>query len=561
MARANGPRLALLPPQGYLEMLGLMAGAKLVLTDSGGVQEETTALAVPCLTMRDNTERPITVDEGTNTLVGRDRALIAATVDEILRGGGKRGRRPELWDGRAAPRIARHLAAWLAGPRHRARRGGRMSARAGMPSATIVNALTVDVEDYFQVSAFESHIARSDWDRLPCRVEANIDRILAMLDAHARTRRSSRSAGSPSAIPRWCAGSPRPATSSQATEPSTGVRATRRATSSSPTFAARRTLLEELTGSPVRGYRAPSFSVGPANPWAFECIARGGLSVQLERLSDPSRSLRRARPRRGSRTRCVPGLLELPVATVRMLNTNWPAGGGGYFRLLPYRVSQWSLDRIHRQRRPARDVLFPSVGDRSRPAARRGRLREDPFPPLPESRSHAASARPAAARLSLGSRRSRLSRRGALMSAEAVVGPHAGARRRRCRVRAFRRADAARWDAFVARCAERDVLPPHRLARDPRGGVPAPHALPVAERGGDDRRRAAARRGEKPAVRTRAGVAAVLRLRRARRGRRRSCEGAGRRCGSAGPRAARRARRAAQPRRRCATTGRARTCT
>ena len=114
MARANGPRLALLPPQGYLEMLGLMAGAKLVLTDSGGVQEETTALAVPCLTMRDNTERPITVDEGTNTLVGRDRGLIGATVDEILRGGGKRGRRPELWDGRAASRIARHLAAWLA---------------------------------------------------------------------------------------------------------------------------------------------------------------------------------------------------------------------------------------------------------------------------------------------------------------------------------------------------------------------------------------------------------------------------------------------------------------
>jgi UDP-N-acetylglucosamine 2-epimerase (non-hydrolysing) len=113
-ARVSGSRIALLPPQGYLEMVGLMAGAKLVLTDSGGVQEETTALAVPCLTMRENTERPITVDEGTNTVVGRNRALIGATVDEIFRGGGKRGRRPELWDGRAAPRIARHLAGWLA---------------------------------------------------------------------------------------------------------------------------------------------------------------------------------------------------------------------------------------------------------------------------------------------------------------------------------------------------------------------------------------------------------------------------------------------------------------
>ena len=114
MARASGPRLVLLPPQGYLEMLGLMAGAKVVITDSGGVQEETTALSVPCLTMRDNTERPITVNEGTNIVVGRDRGRIDAAVDEILGGRGKQGRRPELWDGRAAARIARHLASWLA---------------------------------------------------------------------------------------------------------------------------------------------------------------------------------------------------------------------------------------------------------------------------------------------------------------------------------------------------------------------------------------------------------------------------------------------------------------
>lgn len=103
----------LLPPQGYLEMLGLMAEAQVVLTDSGGIQEETTALAVPCLTMRENTERPITIDEGTNTLVGRDRKRIMACVDEILTGHGKRGRRPELWDGHAAVRIASHLSAWL----------------------------------------------------------------------------------------------------------------------------------------------------------------------------------------------------------------------------------------------------------------------------------------------------------------------------------------------------------------------------------------------------------------------------------------------------------------
>lgn len=109
-----GARMALLPPQGYLEMLGLMAGATVVLTDSGGLQEETTALGVPCLTLRDNTERPITVDEGTNTLVGRDVAAIREGVAAILAGQGKRGRTPQNWDGRAAERIAADLYRWLA---------------------------------------------------------------------------------------------------------------------------------------------------------------------------------------------------------------------------------------------------------------------------------------------------------------------------------------------------------------------------------------------------------------------------------------------------------------
>ncbi len=107
------PRIALLPPQGYLEMLGLMADARLVLTDSGGLQEETTALGVPCLTLRENTERPITVEHGTNTLVGRDRAAILRGVDAIVAGTGKSGRVPEFWDGRAAERIAADLARWL----------------------------------------------------------------------------------------------------------------------------------------------------------------------------------------------------------------------------------------------------------------------------------------------------------------------------------------------------------------------------------------------------------------------------------------------------------------
>jgi UDP-N-acetylglucosamine 2-epimerase (non-hydrolysing) len=111
---ADAPRMVVLPPQGYLETVGLMTASTLVITDSGGMQEETTALGVPCLTMRENTERPITVEQGTNVLVGRNRALILEAVEAILSGGGKRGRAPELWDGHAAPRIATHLARWLA---------------------------------------------------------------------------------------------------------------------------------------------------------------------------------------------------------------------------------------------------------------------------------------------------------------------------------------------------------------------------------------------------------------------------------------------------------------
>ncbi len=110
-------RIAALPPQGYLEMLGLMAPATLMLTDSGGLQEETTALGVPCLTLRENTERPITVEQGTNTLVGGDRSAILQGVADVLAGRGKRGNVPELWDGHAAQRIAADLDAWIGSQR------------------------------------------------------------------------------------------------------------------------------------------------------------------------------------------------------------------------------------------------------------------------------------------------------------------------------------------------------------------------------------------------------------------------------------------------------------
>lgn len=94
-----------LPPVGYLQMLGLMKSAKLVLTDSGGLQEETTALGIPCVTLRENTERPITIEQGTNTIVGNQSDKILSCCSEILQTGGKSGRIPQYWDGNAAARI------------------------------------------------------------------------------------------------------------------------------------------------------------------------------------------------------------------------------------------------------------------------------------------------------------------------------------------------------------------------------------------------------------------------------------------------------------------------
>ncbi|MGD9942301.1 MAG: non-hydrolyzing UDP-N-acetylglucosamine 2-epimerase [Burkholderiaceae bacterium] len=114
-----GPRVTLTGPLSYMDFLALWKDAALILTDSGGLQEETTALGVPCLTLRENTERPVTVEEGTNVLVGCDPDRIVAAARQALSGGAKAGRRPQLWDGRAAERIAEVLARQLRSDRQR----------------------------------------------------------------------------------------------------------------------------------------------------------------------------------------------------------------------------------------------------------------------------------------------------------------------------------------------------------------------------------------------------------------------------------------------------------
>ena len=234
-------------------------------------------------------------------------------------------------------------------------------------AAPIVNALTIDVEDYFMVSAFAAHIPRADWDRLPCRVEANVDRILDLLaerDVHATFFTLGWVAERyPTLIRRIVDRGHELA--------SHGYEHHRATDQGYGQFLAdirlAKAVLEDISGQPVRGYRAPSFSVGPANEWAFDCIATAGY-----RYSSSVYPIRHDHygvpdgPRFAHEVR--KGLLEVPVATVRMLRSNWPAGGGGYFRLLPYRVSRWSLRRVNAvDGRPAMFYFHPWELDPEQP--------------------------------------------------------------------------------------------------------------------------------------------------------------------------------------------------
>jgi polysaccharide deacetylase family protein (PEP-CTERM system associated) len=231
----------------------------------------------------------------------------------------------------------------------------------------VVNALTVDVEDYFQVSAFESHIPRGDWERLPRRVESNIDRILDLLDAHAVSATFFTLGWVAERHPEMVR-----RIAQRGHEVASHGYSHRRASDQNPDeflddIRRAKQMLEELIGADVRGYRAPSFSVGPKNPWAFECIAAAGYRysssvypIRHDHYGAP------AAPRFAHES--LPGLLELPVATVRVWNTNLPAGGGGYFRLLPYELSRWSLERINRiDGKPAMFYFHPWEIDPDQP--------------------------------------------------------------------------------------------------------------------------------------------------------------------------------------------------
>ena len=226
-----------------------------------------------------------------------------------------------------------------------------------MKGQAITNALTIDVEDYFQVSAFAPYIRRADWELQECRVERNVERILALLDRHG-TQATFFTLG-------WVA-ERYPALVRQIVAQghelaSHGYGHERASDLTEADFYTdidrAKKLLEDLTGVAVQGYRAPSFSIGHGNLWAFDALARAGYSysssvypIRHDHYGMPDA------PRFAHRV--ASGLLEVPPTTIRVRGRNWPASGGGFFRLLPYAVSRWMLRRVNAQDREAAVFYF-----------------------------------------------------------------------------------------------------------------------------------------------------------------------------------------------------------
>nr|CCF78694.1 Polysaccharide deactylase family protein, PEP-CTERM locus subfamily [Rubrivivax gelatinosus S1] len=226
-----------------------------------------------------------------------------------------------------------------------------------MLAPAITNALTIDVEDYFQVSAFAPYIRRSDWDARECRVERNVERILALLDARG-VKATFFTLGwvaerYPQLVRRIVAGGHELA--------SHGYGHQRASDLDRAAFhddvARAKAILEDLGGVAVRGYRAPSFSIGERNLWAFDTLAETGhaYSSSLYPIRHDHYGMPDA-PRFAHRV--AGGLLEVPVSTVRLGGRNLPSSGGGYFRLLPYAASRWLIGRVNREDRQAAVFYF-----------------------------------------------------------------------------------------------------------------------------------------------------------------------------------------------------------
>jgi len=226
-----------------------------------------------------------------------------------------------------------------------------------MLAPAITNALTIDVEDYFQVSAFAPYIARSEWDQRECRVERNVQRILAML-AERQTHATFFTLGwiaerYPQLVRDIVAGGHELA--------SHGYGHQRASDLDEAAFrsdvAGAKALLEDVSGLAVNGYRAPSFSIGKDNLWALETLLRAGYrySSSIYPITHDHYGMPDA-PRFAHRTE--QGLLEVPVTTLRLFERNLPSSGGGYFRLLPYAVTRWMLRRLNQVERESAVFYF-----------------------------------------------------------------------------------------------------------------------------------------------------------------------------------------------------------
>jgi polysaccharide deacetylase family protein (PEP-CTERM system associated) len=241
--------------------------------------------------------------------------------------------------------------------------------RAPAPGARIRNAMTCDVEDYFQVSAFAPYIDRASWPDRECRVEANMDRILALFERHG-VRATFFTLGwiaerYPQVVRRIVAGGHELA--------SHGYGHLRASDQTRAEFAndirSAKALLEDIGGQAVLGYRAPSFSIGRANLWALDELLAAGYrySSSIYPIAHDHYGMPEA-PRFAFYPNGPDGLLEVPITTVQVLGRNLPAGGGGYFRLLPYALSRWMMAKVNRDdRQPALFYFHPWEIDTRQP--------------------------------------------------------------------------------------------------------------------------------------------------------------------------------------------------
>jgi len=238
---------------------------------------------------------------------------------------------------------------------------------AGTAVTHITNALTVDVEDYFQVSALAPYIARERWDQMPCRVERNVERLLSRFEESGAKATFFTLGWIAERYPHLV----RQIVAAGHELASHGYGHLRASDQSRSEFMAdigsAKKLLEDIGGQAVLGYRAPSFSIGEANLWAFECLEEAGYvySSSVYPVKHDHYGMPDA-PRFPYKVNA--GVTEIPITTVRMLGRNLPAGGGGYFRFAPYSLSRWAIERFNRDEgKPAIFYMHPWEIDPGQP--------------------------------------------------------------------------------------------------------------------------------------------------------------------------------------------------